>query len=80
MIPAHHGTNLSTILRAAGDGRLALLEVRERATGATRVALVAVGDDGAGGFEFTPFALMIDGNPFELLDPPAPGGGFSPPE
>lgn len=79
MIPAHHATNLATILRAARDGRLALLEVRERATGETRVALVAVGGDGTS-FEFTPFALMIDGNPFELLDPPAPGGGFEPPE
>jgi hypothetical protein len=74
-----HAANLKTIIRAAKDGALAVLEVRERATGRTRAALVAI-NRSAAEFEFVPFALMLDGNPYEQLDPPAPDGGFFPPE
>jgi hypothetical protein len=26
--------------------------------------------------EFAPFAMFFDGNPYELLNPPNPDGGF----
>lgn len=29
---------------------------------------------------FVPFALMLNGNPYELLSPPLPEGGFAPAE
>lgn len=71
-----HSANLDTIMRAAHDSRLALVEVRVKATGEIRAALCAIGDDGQGGYDIVPFALMIDDNPYETLDPPNPDGGF----
>ena len=68
--PQGHAPNLDTIVRAAMNDHLALLEVRDRSTGTIRTALVAVNREANGDYSFVPFALMIDGNPFELLDPP----------
>ena len=80
MIAEGHKANFETLLRAARGDDLALMEVRERATGETRVALVAVNQIGEEGdaeeFEFVPLALMVDGDPCEMYDPPDPAGGF----
>lgn len=67
--------NFDTLLLAAENGDLALVEVRERATGKVREAVCAIGFDGEQ-YAITPFAILIDGNPFELYDPPDPEGGF----
>jgi len=75
-----HAKNLDTIKRAARDGNLALVECRFRATGETVAAVCAVGGDGMGGAEIVPFAVMLSGNPYELLDPPDPDGGFRTPD
>jgi hypothetical protein len=75
--PQAHAKNLDTIIRAAIGNRLALVEVRVRETGETRTALVAMsGSEDNDEIEMVPFALMVDGNPYELLDPPDPDGGF----
>lgn len=63
--------NFDTLRLAAAHDDLALIVVRERATGLERVALAAVAFDGSE-YAVTPFALMVDGDPFELLDPPVP--------
>jgi len=72
--------NFKTLLRAAKSGHLALMEVRRRADGKVVAAVCAVGwdpDEGKNGtYELTPFAIMVEGNPFELFDPPNPDGGF----
>ena len=72
-----HAQNLNTIIEAAKAGNLALLEVQDRKTGKPRAALVAVNRLATGEYEFVPFALMIDGNPYEQLNPPLPEGGFA---
>lgn len=69
MLNPAHKTNLNTLIRAAKAGHMAVMEVRERSTGATRAAICAVGFDGRE-YAMTPFALMLEGNPFDELDPP----------
>jgi len=74
-LPKHHKNNFETILRAAANGDLALVQCRMKSTGEIVAAVAAVSWDGQH-YTITPFALMIDGDPFELLDPPNPDGGF----
>lgn len=71
-IPHHHRTNFNTLLRAAADGNLALMECTDATTGALRYVICAIGRD-AGDYVFTPFGHLADGNPFEAYRPPTPG-------
>lgn len=73
-----YAKNLETVVRAAKDGRLAVLECQRRDTGKIVAVLVVISDDPEkeGGFVFSPFAEMFDSNPYELLNPPDPEGGF----
>jgi len=70
-IPDHARANFQTLLRAAADGNLALLECADAETGAVRYVICAVGKDG-GEFLFTPFGHLADGNPYEAYRPPEP--------
>lgn len=67
--------NFESLTDAGGNGNLMLLEARERATGKLVPLVCAVNFDGSE-YEFVPYAVMIDGNPYELYDPPHPDGGF----
>jgi len=67
--------NFETIKQAFLDGNAALLDVRRRSDGKKVAAIVAVGKDGDER-TMTPFAIMVEGNPFELFDPPNPDGGY----
>ncbi|MGK4422481.1 DUF6117 family protein, partial [Klebsiella pneumoniae] len=53
-IPEHARTNFNTLLRAAGDGNLALMECLDATSGELRYVLCAVGRDG-GDIIMTPF-------------------------
>ncbi|MGE0502531.1 MAG: DUF6117 family protein [Rhizobiaceae bacterium] len=70
-IPDHARANFQTLLRAAADGNLALLECTDAATGAPRYVVCAVGRDGEE-FLFTPFGHLAEGNPYDAYVPPAP--------
>lgn len=70
-IPAYARANFQTLLRAAADGNLALLECTDAATGAPRYVVCAVGRDGKE-FLFTPFGHLAEGNPYDAYLPPAP--------
>ena len=70
-----HKRNFDTLRRAFADGKVALLECRLRSTGEPVAVVSAVTFDGKE-YAFTPFAMFFNGNPFELLDPPNPEGGF----
>ena len=65
-----HRANYQTLLRAAADGNLALMECRDRLTGQPITVLCAVQTDGED-IEFVPFAKLFDGNPYDEVDPPA---------
>lgn len=75
-IPDHALKNFNTLLRAAGDGNLALMECTDAITGATRFVICAVGCDGDT-FVMTPFGHLADGDPYEAYVPPEPSRGAS---
>ena len=52
-----HTTNFQTLLRAAGNGNLALMECPDAVTGEPRYVICAVGRDD-GDFVFTPFGHL----------------------
>ena len=65
-----HKTNLDTIIRAADNGDLAVLECMDRLSHQPVSVLVAVHQDAAGQYVITPLARMFTGNPYaELLGP-----------
>ena len=69
-IPHHASANFETLLRAAADGNLALMECADAITGEPRYVICAVGRDGAD-FVFTPFGHLAGGNPFDAYVPPS---------
>ncbi|ENN85562.1 hypothetical protein RHSP_06747 [Rhizobium freirei PRF 81] len=70
-IPGYVQTNFQTLLRAATDGNLALMECLDSRTQEPRYVLCAVGHDGTDRV-FTPFGHLIGGNPYEAYFPPDP--------
>ena len=68
-IPNHARTNFDTLLRAASDGRLVLMECLDAVTGDPRYVLCAVGSDN-GEYVLTPFGHLADGNPYDAYLPP----------
>lgn len=73
-IPDHARANFTSLLRAARDGNLALMECNDAVTGQPRYVICAVGRDRRG-IIMTPFGHLADGNPYDAYLPPdAPGG------
>jgi hypothetical protein len=68
-------SNFETLRRAIENGQVALLEVKRRSDGAEIAAVCAVDVAGAE-YTLTPFATMVEGNPFDLFLPPSAEGGF----
>ncbi len=68
-IPAHASTNFQTLLRAAADGNLALMECLDARTGNPRYVICAVGRDN-GDHVFTPVGHLAEGNPYDAYLPP----------
>ena len=68
-IPEHARENFETLVRAAKNDDLALMECADAATGVPRWVICAVGQSGED-FVFTPFGHLAEGNPFEAYVPP----------
>lgn len=69
-IPHHVRANFDTLVRAARDGNLALMECTAVTNGEPRYVLCALGrTDHA--YVMTPFGHLAPGNPFEDYLPPA---------
>lgn len=64
--------NFRTMLRAAADRNLALVECTLERTGET-VAVICAVNHREGQFEFVPLARLFNENPYEALMPPTPG-------
>lgn len=69
VIPKPHRRNFETLLRAAADGNLALLECTDATSGEPRYVICAVGRE-RGDFIMTPFGHLHDGDPFAAYIPP----------
>lgn len=70
-IPDHARANFQTLLRAAENGDLALMECADALTGEPRYVICAVGRDRGSDYLFTPFGHLADGNPYEAYIPPS---------
>ncbi|MEH3038550.1 MAG: DUF6117 family protein [Sphingomonas paucimobilis] len=68
-IPDHARANFQTLLDAAANGDLALVECHDIASGEARYVICAVGRDGED-YALTPFGHLAEGNPFDLYRPP----------
>lgn len=71
MINKAHQHNFETLLRAADNGDLCLLECTDWATGKPVMAVCAVQQDADGSVAFVPIAKLFDGNPYEEIAPPS---------
>ena len=69
-IPDHARANFNTLLRAAADGNLALMECFDATSDEPRYAICAVGRDDTD-YVFTPFGHLADGNPYDAYLPPS---------
>jgi Family of unknown function (DUF6117) len=69
-IPEPYRRNFATLLRAAADDNLALMECSDAANVTPRYVIVAVGRAGDD-YAMTPFGHLHDGNPYEAYCPPA---------
>ena len=61
--------NFETILNAASNGDLALLECADAKSGEQRSVICAINRDGMD-FKFVPLAVLFTGNPYDELIPP----------
>jgi hypothetical protein len=68
-IPEPFVRNFRTLLSAAENGDLALMECADAQTGEPRYVICAVGRE-HGEYLMTPFGHLHDGNPFEAYVPP----------
>ena len=69
-IPDYISKNFGTLLRAASNGNLALMECIDAITGEPRYVICAVGREGTD-YVFTPFGHLAAGNPYHAYLPPA---------
>ncbi len=71
-----HKQNFDTLRQAFFAEDVALMECQLAATGEPVAVICAANRLADGGVEFAPFAMMFQGNPYEMLNPPSPDGGF----
>jgi len=69
-IPDHIKSNFEVIQAAAAAGHLAVVSAIRVVDGLNVSLLVAIHKDEEGMFCVTPFAEMIDGNPYEMYEDP----------
>lgn len=75
MLAPHDRTNFDTLTSAFRSGDVALVEV-QRVHDQKPVAAVCAVSFQDGAYLITPFAILVEGDPFELFNPPDPDGGF----
>ena len=71
-----HKSNFQALSRAFSSGDVALMECQLAATGEEVAVICAANRHPNGDIEFVPFAQMFLDNPYELVNPPNPEGGF----
>ena len=69
-------TNFDTLQQAFLNGDVALMECQLAATGEPVAVVCAANRHEDGSVDFAPFAMIFNTNPYEMLNPPKPEGGF----
>ncbi len=75
LLPGHR-QNFETLQQAFLNGDAALMECQLATTGEEVAVICAANRQDGGSVEFAPFAMLFNGNAYELLNPPNPDGGF----
>jgi hypothetical protein len=71
-----HRANFETLRKAILAGDAALVECQMAATGQEVAVVCAANRLADGSIEFAPFAMLFNDNPYEMVNPPNPDGGF----
>jgi hypothetical protein len=71
-----HKQNFETLQQAFAAGDVALMECQLVATGEAVPVVCAANRLENGEIEFVPFAVMFNDNPYRVVNPPKPEGGF----
>jgi len=75
MLSEHTVENFNTLVRAAANGDVALLDAYDVTLGRAQPVIAAATREDSGEVTFVPFALLLDENPYVRLRPPAVGTG-----
>jgi hypothetical protein len=75
-IPQGHKRNFQTLVDAVQNGDVALMECELAATKEIVAVICAANRMPDGEIEFAPFAMLFNGNPYEMVNPPKTEGGF----
>jgi hypothetical protein len=75
-LPIGHRRNFDTLRQAFANGDAALMECQLASTGEEVAVICAANRLPDGGVEFVPFGMFFNGNPYEMVNPPNPEGGF----
>jgi hypothetical protein len=70
-LAAGHVANFNTMLQAAKNSDLALVQCMDAKTGKPVAAVCMVNRDAEGNVEFMPVAKLFDTNPYKELLPPS---------
>ena len=70
-----YSANFNILLKAAKHGDLCLMDCQDKATKKPVRVVCAVNRD-KGEYCMVPIAKLFDGNPYDELNPPNPGGGY----
>lgn len=68
--------NFDVLQQAFLAGDVALMECQLAVTGEPVAVICTANRHGDGSTEFVPFAMMFSDNPYRIVDPPKPEGGF----
>jgi hypothetical protein len=75
-IVTQHRANFETLRSAFANGDAALVDCRLKSTGESVAVICAMQRSGEE-YQMVPFAMFLNGNPYEMLEPPNPDGGYS---
>lgn len=71
-----HRQNFQTLVDAFQNNDVALMECELAATKEIVAVLCAANRLPNGEIQFTPFGMLFNGNPYEMVNPPKAEGGF----
>jgi hypothetical protein len=75
-IPKGHKQNFNTLVNAFRNGDVALMECELATTKETVAVICAVNRLPDGDVQFAPFVMLFNDNPYRVVNPPKPDGGF----